>query len=343
MKTLIGLAERAILPDWLIRKGIRQLLVARLKEAKEQFDGLEQFADQLRQSPLAVHTDQANEQHYEVPARFFATVLGPHLKYSCAWWPSGCQILADAETRMLKLTCLRAEIEDGMKILELGCGWGSLTLWIAERFPECKIVALSNSNRQREWIMAQCDKLGLSNVEVITSDICDFDPDKTFDRVVSVEMFEHLRNYQILFDRIASWLVPGGKLFAHIFCHREIPYEFQTAGKADWMGRHFFTGGIMPAEKLLLQFESDLKLEQRWRINGQHYARTCEAWLTNLDQQSTQLVELFADSLNKRQARIVLQRWRMFFMACAELFNYQHGEEWFVSHYLFKNESSNSI
>ena len=343
MKTLIELAESAWLPDWLVRRGIRTLLARRLKQQpKPDSQQLETFIQQLKHSPLAVSTEVANEQHYEVPATFYQLVLGPHLKYSCGWWPEDCRQLADSEAAMLKLTCQRAELQNGMKILELGCGWGSLTLSMAKHYPNSQITAVSNSRSQREWIMSQARQQGLNNVNIITCDICDFETEQTFDRVVSVEMFEHLRNYQLLFKRISNWLNPQGKLFVHIFCHHHSPYLFETEGAANWMGRHFFTGGMMPSESLLLQFQDDLKIDQQWKINGQHYARTCESWLQNLDQNYHTIFDLFASDLDKRKSKIMIQRWRIFFMACAELFRYHGGDEWYVAHYLFEN-SRNSL
>ncbi|MFC1758257.1 SAM-dependent methyltransferase, partial [Planctomycetota bacterium] len=284
-------------------------------------------------------TDSANEQHYEVPAEFFATVLGPRLKYSSCFFSSPKQSLADAEDEMLGLTCKRADIENGMRVLELGCGWGSLTLWMAEHFPHCEITALSNSTSQREFIESRARAKGLANVRVITGDMRDFTTDEMFDRVVSVEMFEHMRNYELLLRRVSSWLTPEGKAFVHVFCHRDTPYLFETEGAANWMGRHFFTGGMMPSEDLFRQFGEDLEIEQQWRVDGMHYWRTCEAWLKNLDRNRKAILTRFRRDLSAREARTSLQRWRMFFMACAELFRYRGGNEWFVAHYLFANNA----
>mgnify|MGYP002623946012 CR=1 FL=1 len=340
--SLIDLAERGWLPDAMIRYGIRRLLRRRVRidarfSADEASRQAQQFAAGLRQGPLAIATDAANEQHYEVPAGFYQRMLGPRLKYSCCLYDDQQTSLGDAEEAMLKLTCQRADLADGQHVLELGCGWGSLTLWMAEQYPASEITAVSNSRSQREFIQQQCASRGLTNVEVITADMRDFDIDQQFDRVVSVEMFEHMQNYELLLRRISNWLTPQGKLFVHIFCRRHLPYLFETDGADNWMGRHFFTGGVMPSFDLFSHFADDLAVSQSWKIDGIHYARTCDDWLTQLDQQRRDTEALFERDMSRPQARITVQRWRMFVMACAELFRHDDGKEWFVGHYLFEH------
>lgn len=336
LKTVIDWMERGYLPDGLIRIGIRRLLAERLRRAAaEDEPHLERFIAELRASPIAINTASANEQHYEVSAGFFQKALGPRLKYSSCWWPEEARDLATAEAAMLALSCERAELGFDQDILELGCGWGSLTLWLAEFYPDSRIVAVSNSHSQREFIEAQCQTRGLGNVQVVTADMNDFQPDRSFDRVLSVEMFEHMRNYQELMARIHGWLKPGGKLFVHIFTHRQFAYPFETEGEDNWMGRYFFTGGIMPSRDLLPRFQDNLQLEEQWHLNGRHYQRTLEAWLVNQDRQRDEIMALFRATYGPEQASRWFQRWRVFFMACAELFGYRRGEEWGVSHYRF--------
>jgi len=295
----------------------------------------QEFIRQLRQSPIAIETDAANIQHYEVPTAFFQQVLGPRLKYSCGYYASPSTSLAEAEEEMLDLFCRRAGLEDGMRVLELGCGWGSLCLWVAEKYPRCRVLAVSNSRTQREYICWRCSELGLENVDVVTTNVARFDTARRFDRVVSVEMFEHVHNYDRLMARVAQWLDQGGKLAVHIFCHRSAAYPFETEGKDDWMGRQFFTGGIMPSQELLLHFQRDLVLEDLWAVPGTHYARTLEDWLLSCGARSKELLALFESDLGPVEGRRQFQRWRMFFMACAELFAFRGGNEWFVAHYLF--------
>lgn len=347
MNGLISAMERGLLPDALIRRGIRQLLRVRLAaegggdvEARGQRQ--RDFLEQLRGGPLALAVDAANRQHYELPPEFFVQVLGPRRKYSCCLFPAGNDDLAAAEDAMLRLTCQRAALADGMAILELGCGWGSLTLWMAEHYPHARITALSNSAPQREFIENVCRERGFANVRVITADINEFSSEETFDRIVSVEMFEHMRNYPELLRRIAGWLKDDGRLFVHIFCHRELAYFFETAGADDWMGRYFFTGGIMPSDHLLYYCNQDLRVEEHWRVNGRHYQKTCEHWLRRQDARREQILPILS-GVYGLDAAIWFRRWRVFFMACAELFGFNGGNEWFVSHYLLGKQGRGAL
>ncbi len=356
--SLIDLAESRWLPDWLIRSGIRQRLrrqlllqrrllkSARDSAAKSQSQNVPSattvLVNALRESPLVVAAADANHQHYEVPTEFFRTVLGQRLKYSCGIWPRERISLDESEVAMLALTCERAEIKNGMEVLDLGCGWGSLSLWIAEKYPDCKVFAVSNSSTQREYIESLCARQRIHNIQVQTSNIADFTTKRTFDRVVSVEMFEHVRNYELLLEKISPWLKADGKLFVHIFCHRVFAYLFESDGHADWMAKHFFTGGIMPSENLLAEFSKDMEIDTQWLIDGSHYSRTCEAWLDNLDANSERLIELFCHQRTQRESRVQLQRWRMFFMACSELFRFRNGEEWGVGHYLLSRRQKSA-
>jgi len=332
MSLAIEIAERGWVPDYVLQLGIRRLLKQRLNsrdEAPPAFD----------EGPLAVHTVDANAQHYELPPEFFGLFLGQRLKYSACLYEAAEDTLARAEERMLALTCERACIGDGMSVLDLGCGWGSLSLWMAAKYPASEITAVSNSRPQAAFIRARALEQGLRNVTVETADINRFRPERRFDRVVSVEMFEHVRNYAVLLHRIHDWLLPGGELFVHIFCHRNLAYAFDTRGAANWMGRHFFTGGTMPSWDLLLQFDKHMVLEERWKVNGLNYARTCQHWLDNLDAHTDEALALLAAHYGKGKAQIWLQRWRMFLLACRELFAYRNGEEWLVGHYRFERRS----
>ena len=332
--------EQGLVPDRVVRLGIRRLLKARLVEMR---DGdaqataalTQSFIDELGAAPLALLPEKANEQHYEVPAAFFGAVLGPHRKYSGCLWTSDTTTLAQAEAAALQATCERAGLVDGQHVLELGCGWGSLTLWMAERYRNSHITALSNSSSQRQHIEAQAAQRGLTNVRVITRDMNDFDTAERFDRIVSVEMFEHLRNWPQAFARVARWLNPQGRFFMHVFAHRGAPYPFVERDASDWMSKHFFSGGMMPSDDLALLCQDDLRLLNRWRWDGTHYQRTSEAWLRNMDDNRSALWPLFERAYGS-EAGVWWQRWRLFFLSVAELFGFENGQQWWVSHYLFE-------
>lgn len=335
------LIDRGLLPDAWIRRGIRRLLLRRLQaedrgSPEANARQVSAYAAALGQGPIAIQPRAANAQHYEVPAEFFRHVLGRHMKYSSGLWDPPTRTLDEAEQAMLELTVERAQIQDGMDVLDLGCGWGSLTLYLAARFPACRIVSLSNSHSQREFILERCRERGLSNVKVVTDDVSRFSPPQRFDRVVSIEMFEHMHNYAELLRRIGSWLRPDGRLFVHIFVHRQFAYPFETRGSANWLGRHFFTGGQMPSADLLGRFDEHMRLVHSWEVSGLHYARTARAWLQNLDAARAQALSSLARSDNPVPARVQLRRWRVFFMACEELWAFREGTEWHVQHYLFE-------
>ncbi|MGR9036529.1 MAG: SAM-dependent methyltransferase [Gammaproteobacteria bacterium] len=338
---LIDLIEQGLVPDCIIRFGIRKLLRERLSslplsDPEMASDYIAQFLDHMAAAPVALIPEKANEQHYEVSPDFFYWVLGTRRKYSSCHWSKGTETLDAAEIESLKITCERAGLEDGQEILELGCGWGSLSLWMAEHYPVSRITAVSNSHAQRVYILGKAAERGLTNLHVVTSDMNEFDTDMRFDRIVSVEMFEHMRNWQTLFGRIAVWLKPGGIFFMHIFSHRSIPYEFTVVDESDWMGQYFFSGGIMPSYDLPLYFQGKLRLTRQWCWSGRHYERTSNAWLANMDTHKKQIQPLLADIYGEGQVSVWWMRWRVFFMACAELFGYAQGSEWLVGHYRFE-------
>lgn len=340
-RAVMELVERGVVPDPWVRAGIRALLRERLREIHEHdveraAELAERFVAAMDAAPVAILPEKANEQHYEVPVEFYARVLGPRRKYSCCFWPPGVTTLAAAEDAALSLTCERAGLVDGQHILELGCGWGSLSLWMAERYRTSEIVAVSNSHSQRAHIEQRAADLGLRNLRVLTADMNDFATEDRFDRVVSVEMFEHMRNWREMFRRIHGWLVPGGRFFIHVFCHRSTPYPYEDKGPGDWMSRTFFSGGMMPSDDLALRFQDHLCFVRRWRWNGRHYERTLRAWLALMDTEESEVRPILARTYGDAAAARWWVRWRLFFLACAELFAYRGGREWWVSHYLFE-------
>jgi cyclopropane-fatty-acyl-phospholipid synthase len=349
---VIDLCERGWIPDPLARFGMRRLIARRLAEeaagtGEARAARHAGFVRALRESPIAIHTQDANAQHYEVPAEFFRLHLGPRLKYSCCVYDldgrpkagrgEPASTLAQAEDATLELCAQRAELADGQRILDLGCGWGSLALWLAQRYPRSPVVALSNSSGQREFIEARARERGLANLTVLTGNIAEFDLPTgmaAFDRILSIEMFEHMRNYQALLGKLARWLEPGGKLFVHVFAHRTLAYPFEVKDGSDWMTKYFFTGGLMPSARLLAEFQDDLRLEQQWWIDGTHYERTANDWLAGMDARRAEIAAVFRAAYGA-EAAIWIQRWRMFYMAVAELFGYRGGTEWGVAHYRF--------
>jgi cyclopropane-fatty-acyl-phospholipid synthase len=338
-----SLVEKDRVPDFLIRQNIRKLLAQRLEDedrgnVEANQEKIMELIAELKASPIAVNTANANEQHYEVPTAFYQYCLGKHLKYSSGYWKEGVNDIDTSEKDMLELTCQRAELANGMNVLELGCGWGSLSLFMSAKFPQSKFTVVSNSRTQKLHIDEQAKQRGITNLSVVTADMNVFTIAQKFDRVVSVEMFEHMRNYEKLLEKVASFMNKNGKLFVHIFTHKHIAYKFEVLDESDWMSKYFFTGGIMPSDHLLLYFDEAFNIEQHWRVSGMHYSKTSEAWLQNMDKHKAQIMPLFEQTYGKDQAVKWWVYWRIFYMACAELWGYNKGEEWIVSHYLFKKK-----
>ncbi|MEM0950717.1 MAG: cyclopropane-fatty-acyl-phospholipid synthase family protein [Cyanobacteria bacterium P01_H01_bin.74] len=335
------------LPEWMIRWQIRRFLAEKKKSLAFATDAdksqyFNRFVEELNNSPIAIETDAANNQHYQVPASFFNSVLGPTLKYSSGLWTQETNTLAEAELAMLKLYAERAGIQPGQRILDLGCGWGSFSLWVAEQFPECTVTALSNSKTQRQFIEARRDARGIKNLTVITGNIVtyDFDTSPGFDRIVSIEMMEHMKNYNRLFEKLSRWLTPEGRLFVHIFTHKASAYHYEDTDGTDWLTRHFFTGGTMPSHDLFRYFDKDLMVEKDWVVNGVHYQKTAEAWLEKMKANRTAIMPVLQETYGNSQALKWWVYWKVFFLACAELWGYQNGTEWQVSHYLMKKTAT---
>jgi cyclopropane-fatty-acyl-phospholipid synthase len=332
-----AILKRGWLPDGMIRAGIRWQLGQRLRQERRRADAqCAEFIEGLRRGPIARDTAAANSQHYEVPVEFFEIVLGRYRKYSCGQWQKGAPTLEAAERAMLETTLERAGIQDGHRVLDLGCGWGSLSLYLAEALPRSDITAVSNSGPQIDFIRRHAAERGLENLTAIRADINEFQPQGRFDRIASIEMFEHMSNFDELLRRIAAWLEPSGFLFVHHFAHRDLAYPFMGGNSNEWMARHFFTGGVMPSVDFLARFDANLRVAQRWEVNGKHYQKTCEAWLAAMDARRDEVIEIFGRTYGAAAARKHYFNWRIFFMACAELFGYRGGDEWLVVHSLLQ-------
>jgi cyclopropane-fatty-acyl-phospholipid synthase len=340
-------------PDLLLRYGVKRLVKKRVKKQNNlsieaRFEYLNQFIKELKKQPIAVQTDSANEQHYELPPEFFEKILGRNLKYSCCYWSDDLsykkfkkqnnlqQRLDQAEDEMLKLTAERAEIGNGQNILELGCGWGSLSFYLARKFPDSRIISMSNSRDQIDFINKLAAANKVVNIRAVKADINNFNTEAKFDRIISVEMFEHMRNYQQLMQKISSFLVDEGKLFIHIFSHEFYPFIYQNKKNSDWMSRYYFSGGTMPSQDLLYYFSGDLSLEKQWALSGSHYQKTLEAWLENMDQKQEEIYPILKSTYGEQDAEKWWNYWRLFFISSAEFFGYNDGNDWFISHYLFK-------
>ena len=337
-----ALLDKNVIPDWIIRPAIRHLNRMRLNGEAEptpelQRQRLMRFVEELRSSEIAVNTGEANEQHYEVPSRFYEMALGARRKYSCAYWPLGVATLDQAEEAMLQLTTERARILDGQNILDVGCGWGALSLYLAEKFPNARITGVSNSNTQRAYILAQASKRGLKNLSIITANMVTFEAPDIYDRIVSVEMFEHMRNYEKLLEKVSRWMKPDALLFVHVFSHYRYTYPFAVKDGTDWMAEYFFTGGLMPSDDLLLYFQKHVTCLDHWLLSGVHYAKTARAWLNNMDQHKPAIMDEFTRTYGK-EALAHFARWRIFFMAVEEVWGFRDGNEWTVSHYLFERK-----
>lgn len=339
MSLSIQIAERFPVPSSIIRYGIRNLLKKRLSVEKGQQALIAKQIERFQAGQISLASKEANQQHYELPYEFFIKVLGPHLKYSGSSFFPGVNSLAQAEADSLDEIAKRAKLENGQRILELGCGWGSFSLYAAKRFPDSRITAVSNSSVQREYILATAEARGLENLNVITADINDLQLNEKFDRLVSVEMFEHLRNYSELFKKISAWLEEDALMFVHIFCHQQLTYFFNESKDDEWMAKYFFAGGIMPSKQLFYQFDEHLQIIDQWDVPGHNYQKTANAWAENMINNHADIMPILEQTYGKKLAKVWFRRWLIFFLSCAELFGFRNGEEWLVSHYLFKKKS----
>lgn len=342
-RLMLASLERNLLPDAVIRRLSRLLLGGRLRygykpSAELQLSDLLQFAHSLREMPIAIQTDKAKEQHYELPTSFFKLVLGKYFKYSCCYFSDASKTLEDAEKAMLELYCERSKLEDGHTVLDVGCGWGSLSLYIAQKYSNCKVTGICNSKTQKQFIEEQCRVLELQNVEIIVADISTFEMEASYDRIYSIEMFEHMKNYQNLLKKISKWMKEDTLLFVHHFCHKTFAYHFEDTNDDDWITKYFFTGGTMPSANLLLYFQDDVSVVDHWLVNGKHYARTSEEWLKRMDNNLASIKSIMESTYGKDQAVKWTVYWRTFFISVAELFGYNNGEEWMVTHFLFRKK-----
>ncbi|XP_054798618.1 (S)-coclaurine N-methyltransferase-like isoform X2 [Prosopis cineraria] len=343
VKIMLRSLERNLLPDVVVRRLTRLLLASRLRSGYKtssqlQLFDLLHFVHSLKQMPIAIDTDKPKVQHYELPTSFFKLVLGKNLKYSSCYFSSASKTLDDAEEAMLELYCERSRMKDGHTILDVGCGWGSLCIYIAKKYSNSRVTGICNSATQKAYIEERCRDLMLQNVEIIVADISTFEMDASYDRIFSIEMFEHMKNYKDLLKKIAGWLKEDGLLFVHHFCHKAFAYHFEDKNEDDWITKHFFTGGTMPSANLLLYFQDDVTIVNHWLVNGKHYAKTSEEWLKRMDQNLTSIKPIMESTYGKDSAVKWTVYWRTFFIAVAELFGYNNGEEWMVAHFLFKKK-----
>ncbi|XP_042488486.1 (S)-coclaurine N-methyltransferase-like [Macadamia integrifolia] len=343
VRMMLASLERNLLPDAVVRRLTRLLLAGRLRSGYKpsseiQLSSLLQFAISLKDMPIAVQTEKPKAQHYELPTSFFKLVLGKNLKYSCCYFIDKSNTLEEAEKAMLELYCERAQIKDGQTILDVGCGWGSLSIYIAQKYANCRVTGICNSTTQKAHIDEQCREMQLQNVDIIVGDISTYEMEASFDRVLSIEMFEHMKNYQELLKKISKWMKQDSLLFIHYFCHKAFAYHFEDKNEDDWITRYFFTGGTMPSANLLLYFQDDVSIVNHWLVNGTHYAQTSEEWLKRMDQNMASISPIMESTYGKDSAVKWIAYWRTFFISVAELFGYNNGEEWMVAHFLFKKK-----